>query len=298
MAVRQFDHNGRTIVYEHLGSGPPVVLLHNLGTSRLVWTHQIEALSARHTVYAVDLLGYGDSDRGTRGEYTLGNYTDLLERLIDDLGLERVTLIGNCVGAATALAYTLRAPHNVAALVLANPATYATVERRPLGTLIRWANAMPGPARALAVVLRSLALPAPIAAAIVDQQVGPGGSSRRIPAAGAEALRALWSRRGALQPLVDSDIAADFTRSFAALDRVRLGPDSPPICTIWGGRNRVLSPTAGRRLDDTVLRPHRAECFTDSGHLPMLEEPDRFTEIVEQFLLRTASSGQLGHAGK
>ncbi|RMI28343.1 alpha/beta fold hydrolase [Nocardia stercoris] len=294
MAVQRFEHNGRTIVYERLGAGAPVVLLHNLGTSRLVWTHQMRALARHREVFALDLLGYGDSDRGARDEYTLANYTDLLARLIDEQGLERVALVGNCVGAATALSYAIRRPATVTALVLANPATYATVGPRPLGAAIRLANALPWVARRLAV-LRTLSLPAPIAAAILDQQLGPGGSRARLSAGSPAAeLRALWTRPGALQPLVDSDIAADFRKSFAALDRALLDPDFPPICTIWGARNRVLSSAAGHRLDATVLRPRRAETFTASGHLPMLEEPDRFTDVVERFLLEVGGPAARG----
>lgn len=61
------------------------------------------------------------------------------------------------------------------------------------------------------------------------------------------------------------------------------GPGFPPICTIWGEQNRILSARAGARLDDT-LHPHTRIRLTECGHLPMVEDPETVTNIITTFL--------------
>src|SRR5262249_25430538 len=56
----------------------------------------------------------------------------------------------------------------------------------------------------------------------------------------------------------------------------------PSICTIWGAANRVLSPRAGERLSEP-LGAERAEVLAGCGHLPMLEDPEAVTHIIDEF---------------
>ena len=291
MRVHSFTFKGKRLVYERAGSGSPIVFLHNLGSSRLIWKRQVEQLMRTHDVVALDMLGYGDSDRGERSEYTLENYADALAALIDELRFDKVALVGNCVGSATALSYAARNPGRVSALVLANPATYDTIEWRPLGLLIRLGNRLPALARAISPLSR-VALPKWVATAIVKQQIGQAGKENRVlDEPHIRELRDLWTRPGALQPTVDSDIAANFATAFVELDRMSKDADFPPICTIWGAQNAVLSPRRGQRLNQSVLQPERDEVLADSGHLPMVEEPDRVTAIITDFITEHHAHG-------
>ncbi|MDQ2717496.1 MAG: alpha/beta hydrolase, partial [Chloroflexota bacterium] len=100
-------------------SGTPVVLLHGAGidSAALSWGEVIKPLAAHHRVFAPDLPGYGLSDRpDTR--YTLAFYADVVQHLLDELHLDKVSLVGLSMGGAIALALTLAAPARVEKLIL------------------------------------------------------------------------------------------------------------------------------------------------------------------------------------
>jgi pimeloyl-ACP methyl ester carboxylesterase len=75
----------------------------------------------------------------------------------------------------------------------------------------------------------------------------------------------------------------DDPENYSVIDNLAPPPGFPPICTIWGLQNKIVSPKAGRRLNST-LHPARQEWLPDSGHLLMLEQPDEVAAIIDGFL--------------
>ncbi|MER7451033.1 alpha/beta hydrolase [Nocardia beijingensis] len=267
-----FEHRGRSVVFDRTGSGSPVVFLHNAGTQRRIWDDQVAALRDGHEVFALDLPGYGQSDRPATG-YRLIDYVDMLTAFLDAHRLTDVVLIGNCLGSATSLRYAMGHPERVRALVLINPLTLDTVSSGQSASLA-WLDArLP-----LAPLARRISLPNPVVSLIVGNQLGPRGRGRRDQHE--PRVRAHWTDRGRLEAL--HGLVQDFP-SYRALDTFHPPAGFPPICTIWGRRNRVLSAKAGGRLNRT-LRPHTAVELPDCGHLPMVEAPDRVASILTGFL--------------
>ena len=106
---------------EIAGDGPPVVLLHGLSATRRNVVQGSRALLRRgYRLIAYDARGHGASSPGSR--YGYPELIEDLEAVLDDLGIDRVALVGSSMGAATGMAFALRHPERVAALVQITPA--------------------------------------------------------------------------------------------------------------------------------------------------------------------------------
>ena len=81
----------------------------------------------------------------------------------------------------------------------------------------------------------------------------------------------------------------DDLENYSVIDNLAPQPGFPPICTIWGMKNKIVSPKAGRRLNST-LHPARQEWLPDCGHLLMLERPDEVASIIDGFLQDAAGT--------
>ncbi|MEV0468302.1 alpha/beta hydrolase [Nocardia tengchongensis] len=274
----EFDYHGVSVAYDHAGSGDPILFLHNIGGDRHIWTNQTRELAATHSVYALDLFGYGDSDSPAEG-YTVANYVRLISEFIEAHNLTNLTLVGNCFGSALSLLYTRANPQNVRALVLCSPLTAATLRPTPTGWTARAASHLP-----LDAVASAIRLPGVAANLVVREQLGPRGRSMTSPSF--TALRHRWSEPRRLYP--PAAIARDLP-TLATLDSFHPSPSFPPITAIWGAKNRILSAAAGARLNET-LRPTEAIELADCGHLIMLEQPETVTTAIRS-ATRTALAG-------
>lgn len=114
---------GVRIAYAEVGQGPPVVRVLNWLThldhdwDGPVWRHWQAELSRDHRLISYDSRGCGLSDRDVE-DISLEAWIADLEAVIDDLGLERVTLMGLCRGGAISVAYASRHPERVSRLVI------------------------------------------------------------------------------------------------------------------------------------------------------------------------------------
>jgi haloacetate dehalogenase len=82
---------GINLAFVEAGQGAPVVLVHGWPTCSYLWRRQIPALAERYHVYALDLPGFGDSDKPADASYTLEFYVGILAGFLDKMKLERVT---------------------------------------------------------------------------------------------------------------------------------------------------------------------------------------------------------------
>ncbi len=111
--------------YIDQGQGEVLLLIHGLGSNAKGWSRNIDALSKDHRVLAVDLPGYGYSDKGYY-EYSLEFYAQVLQEFLAGLGVEKATYVGHSMGGQIALISALEYPETVKELILISPAGFET----------------------------------------------------------------------------------------------------------------------------------------------------------------------------
>ncbi len=107
------------------GRGDVVLLIHGLGSNAKGWSRNIPALAADHRVIAVDLPGYGYSDKGAY-KYSMSFYATVLTELLTVLGIDEAAFVGHSMGGQIAMVAALEHPERVAKLVLVSPAGFET----------------------------------------------------------------------------------------------------------------------------------------------------------------------------
>jgi pimeloyl-ACP methyl ester carboxylesterase len=118
--------NGASIYYECEGAGPPLLLIHGLGSSGDDWAFQLEDFARHFTLILPDLRGSGRSDKPP-GRYSIAQFAADLWALLDTLGVESADILGFSLGGAVAQEMALLHPTRVRKLVLCNAlANYRT----------------------------------------------------------------------------------------------------------------------------------------------------------------------------
>lgn len=106
------------------GDGPPVVLIHGLASRGDDWASFLPTLTPRHRVYALDLLGYGGSDKPKNVDYSIALETDVVRGFLDALHIARADVIGVSMGGWIALKLAAEHPERVRKLVLIDSAGF------------------------------------------------------------------------------------------------------------------------------------------------------------------------------
>jgi hypothetical protein len=89
---------GMRMNYLVRGEGPPLLLVHGFGASVGHWRRNIGVLSESYTVYAIDLLGFGASDKPPGFSYTMETWAELILDFLDEVVRRPTVLVGNSVG--------------------------------------------------------------------------------------------------------------------------------------------------------------------------------------------------------
>jgi pimeloyl-ACP methyl ester carboxylesterase len=256
-----------------------LVLLHGVGDNALDWQWVIPALAHSHRVYAPDLPGSGGSVKPDV-DYSPAFFTRFLSAFLDALKVERAVLVGNSLGGLVGLRLALSEPSRVSALGLVASAglgrevTYALRSLALPGNgriAVAWGKRAPGAAqRALGRATLLFARPQNVPLKWLKEQY----RLARLPGfveAQLATVRAQVGLKGQREVLVD-----------------RLAQLEVPTIIVWGTRDRVFPYSQAKEADSQVQEGY-LELISDCGHLPHVEQPDRFTAIVARFLDRQAS---------
>src|SRR5690606_23802081 len=111
--------DGVRLAYRDRGRGEPVIFIHGTPSHSYEWRDvvpHIEASGLR--VIAYDLLGYGRSERPADRDTSVAAQTELLEHLLDTLGLEQVNIVAHDIGGAIGLRFAIARPERVRRLMI------------------------------------------------------------------------------------------------------------------------------------------------------------------------------------
>jgi pimeloyl-ACP methyl ester carboxylesterase len=112
------------IAYVQQGEGEPIVLIHGIPTSTYLWRNVIPLLATDFTVYALDLLGYGDSDKPVKADLSIPAQTEYVAEFMMRVGLTHATVVGNDIGGGVAQLLALDRPELVRRLILVGTVAY------------------------------------------------------------------------------------------------------------------------------------------------------------------------------
>jgi pimeloyl-ACP methyl ester carboxylesterase len=123
---------GGLIHYEAFGRGEPILFIHGWLGSWRYWMRTMEALASDYSTYALDLWGFGDSDKSTE-RYSVADYTTLIHDFMDRMGIVKASLVGHSLGAVVALHFATEYPAFVSRLVIVSlPVTADAISGRLL----------------------------------------------------------------------------------------------------------------------------------------------------------------------
>jgi pimeloyl-ACP methyl ester carboxylesterase len=120
---RLLEVDGLKLHYIERGAGPPFVMIHGFQGSTFSFRYQIEEFSRDHRCIAMDLKGFGYSERQKGGDYSLAEQARLVLRVLDLLGVGRFVLMGHSMGGDVSMRIAAVAPERVERLILAASAT-------------------------------------------------------------------------------------------------------------------------------------------------------------------------------
>lgn len=124
--------------YVDEGEGPVVLLLHSWPAWSFSFRNLIKALSCDYRVIAPDMIGYGLSDKPDDYDYTLDNHVDNLERLIEELGIRKTSILMHGWGATVGCSFIIRHPDKIETVILMNSMAFTNYSL-PFRLLpIRW----------------------------------------------------------------------------------------------------------------------------------------------------------------
>ena len=247
--------------YEAVGRGRPIILLHGWLESWEHWLGTMESLSRRYKTYALDFWGFGESGKQS-GSFSVQDYVEMVDQFMERLGIERAPIVGHSMGGTVSLKVALDHHERVEKI--------AVVGSPIMGD-------------GLALFLRLAA------------QRSLAELAYRVPGAiplGVRIFSPLLARDWkAWYQMFEQDLSQTTMESFhysiASLRKTDLRPRLRelriPVMGVYGVLDRIVDPAQGDVLRQS-LPAAEVHMFEHSGHFPMADEPERFYQVLLNFL--------------
>jgi pimeloyl-ACP methyl ester carboxylesterase len=254
---------GFKLHYLEAGRGDPVILLHGTGGEGARWMPTIKGLSADYHVYALDQIGFGQSDKPLTNYHT-GVFAGFLTAFMKAAGIPKATLIGQSMGAGVAVYFAVHHPEMVQRLVLVDGGNFRTASDPP---------------------------PPPLD--VDDRQIANAATLEESR----EYLEKLYYDHSFVtDALVEQNLIQRLRSAYTidsmsvananGLGRVSEGEVraiKAPTLLVWGVNDPLSSPAIADKFK-AAIKNSRKVMFDNSGHYPFLEHAAKFNQVVLEFL--------------
>jgi haloalkane dehalogenase len=269
----EFVMINQRVSYRTAGDGPAVLLLHGWPTSSYLWRNIMPVIAERNRVIAIDLPGFGESDKPLDVRYDFEFFEGIIDGLLGHLNIDRVALAGHDLGGPIAVHWALRNPDRTTGIALLNTLLYPQLDPSVVDFVT--ALATPGPR---------------------EEMTSPDGLSRIFRAGLADPTRATGDILTALvHPFRESTARralaqAGIQLSLRGLAEIERGLPGlrMPVRIVYGAQDRVLPDVAGTM--DRVARdvPHAVvTVLPDCGHFLQEDAPDEVARQLAEFFADT-----------
>ncbi len=249
---RSVTIDGVSLSILEAGTGDPIIFVHGVVTTSNIFPKYLNAYSPDFRGIAVDLRGYGDSQKPDSG-FTIKQFSKDLIALADKLEIEKPIWVGVSMGGMILQQLTLDYPERVRALVLVSTTDQTMVLDKDLPTI--------GNPRDFRDVSRNI---------IVESF--PQGTSATL-----------------YQPLLDriptwngTVLREALTSMAQASVQGRINAITAPTLVVVGAKDDVATPAIARGIQAQIARAQLVEFNT--GHFMMAEDPERFRKVLGEFL--------------
>lgn len=251
-----------------LGPRKTMIFIHGLGGSLDNWDHNIPHFSGVYRTIALDLPGFGQSEKPIRS-YSIKFFARTIREFMHQKGIRRAVLVGNSMGGHVCLTFALKFPQMVEKLVLVDPLG-AWKEPGILTTTFlalfgsAWWISRPRPRQIRWVIGR------------IFYDTG-NGTARRFE----KKFIALAQSREF--PLHARAIYHTWVNVLHSSLRHRLSEVKVPTLIVWGREDRLVTPKLAPFMHRRI-RGSQLIVYDRCGHVPMMEKPRKFNRDVESFL--------------
>jgi len=257
--------------YLRAGSGPALLLIHGLLGYSFSWRFAIPALAQHATVYAIDLLGTGFSDRPRGVDYSFKASAERVLRFMDKTGLASCDLLGTSHGGAVAMIAAAQAPELIRRLILVDPVNPWSAHGKRLTAFL--SNPLIAPLFVhLTPQVRSLQ-------AYYYRRMF--GDPRRIPPDSIEGYRKPMRIPGSYEYALA--VTRTWNRDLKELESALPRIAHLPTFLMWGSLDTAVDPASAAQLQ-RCFSNCRLVMFEGVGHLPYEEAPEEFNRALIEYL--------------
>jgi len=261
---------GIKIRYIVIGAGSPVLLIHGFGEFLETWGFSIFPLSERYMVYAIDLPGFGLSDKPVIN-YSIPSITKFVSDFMQALGIERASLIGHSLGGAIGLSMAVNFPDKLNKLIVVDsslsketPFFYRLCTLPLIGEALMMPTIKAGLRHGIKRGFYNQDL-------VTEEWVDKSYELLKMPGAKRAILSIIRSNAN-FSGLCPETVIAD-----------KLHLAKVPTLFIHGEQDMVI-PLIGAQNTCNLIPGARFEVIEECGHCPHIEKPTEFNEAVMAFL--------------